>query len=111
VGVRAATLDPQTWSMYPPPIAPNILGYAFEVDGETWIPLIIANPPGAGHVGRFLDSLLAKPDRTFVFIEVSSTRLAEMLERRGWHFGHRIVDGDYGEEVISVMEIRTAQAT
>lgn len=38
-------------------LAPGVNGYAIELDGLIYIPIIIAQREGSGDVGRFLDSL------------------------------------------------------
>ena len=61
-------------------LAPGVLGFAYEQDGEILIPLIIAEKKGYGDVGRFLDSLSSR----CVITDVINKRLEAMLERRGF---------------------------
>ena len=61
-------------------LAPGVRGYAVVVDGCAYIPLIEAQHPGSGDVGRFLDSL---PSGVKV-PNITSSRLRGMLKRR--HF-------------------------
>ena len=53
-----------------------------DVDGALYVPIIEAERPGSGDVGRYLDSL--PRDRRVVIPNVMSERLAGMLERRGF---------------------------
>lgn len=64
-----------------PYLAPGVRGYTVEVDGALYVPLLIADQPGSGAVGRYLDSLR---DRIVKVPCVLSERLAEMLRRRGF---------------------------
>lgn len=50
--------------------------------GALWVPLVIAEKPGNGDVGRYLDSLPG--DRRVVFPNVISDVLIGMLKRRGF---------------------------
>lgn len=68
-----------------PYLAPGVRGYTVEQNGELYVPLIIADRPGSGDVGRYLDSL--PRDRTVKFPNVLSERLEQMLLRRGFHHG------------------------
>ena len=61
-------------------LADGVFGYAIETDGRVYIPDINAEVEGDGRVGKFLDSL----DERCVIANVTSGRLAGMLERRGW---------------------------
>lgn len=61
-------------------LAPGVLGFAFMRDNEIHIPVVVAVTEGSGDVGRFLDSLSER----CVVVSVVSTRLAGMLERRGF---------------------------
>lgn len=63
-------------------LAPGVLGYAVETDEALFVPAIMAERPGRGDVGRFLDSL--PRDRTVKVPAVLSPRLAGMLDRRGF---------------------------
>ena len=70
----------ESWKAGVRPLAPGVSGFAYEVNGEIWIPLILAEKKGAGDVGRFLDRLSAR----CVIVDVTSKRLEAMLVRRGW---------------------------
>jgi hypothetical protein len=88
-------------------LAPGVVGYDVDHEGELWIPVIHAENPGAGDVGRYLDSL--PTDRTVVVPNVINGQLAEMLERRGFqHTMKAIEDKDVeeslGEEAVEVWE-------
>lgn len=63
-------------------LAEGVTGYAIydEPTDRLYIPVIFADNPGSGDVGRFLDSL---PDNA-VFPTVMSAKLAGMLTRRGY---------------------------
>ena len=61
-------------------LAPGVIGYAIEYEGEIWIPVIAAVREGSGDVGRFIDSLSPR----CVIPHVFSSRLMGMLARRGW---------------------------
>ena len=64
-------------------IAPGVLGYTMEQpDGSTYIPLIVAEKPGNGDVGRFLDGL--NPAQTWKVPNVLNVVLEGMLQRRGF---------------------------
>lgn len=63
-------------------IAPGVWGYTMEEEGALWIPVLVAERPGQGNVGRYLDSL--PRDRTIKVPNVLSSRLAGMLARRGF---------------------------
>jgi hypothetical protein len=65
-----------------PEIAPGVHGYLIEEDNVLWIPVIWAQTPGQGDVGRFLDGL--PRDKTVRFPTVLSAQLAIMLGRRGF---------------------------
>lgn len=58
----------------------GVRGYAVESNGEIKIPLIIADDPNNGDVGRFLDALSPR----CVIVNVTNSRLQGMLIRRGW---------------------------
>jgi hypothetical protein len=64
-------------------LAPGVYGFTRDdPDGALVIPMIAAEMPGSGDVGRYLDSL---PNNRRVIVEaVISIRLAGMLERRGF---------------------------
>lgn len=70
--------------MPPPPLAPGVLGIVIDYEGALWIPVIMADPEteGAGHVGRYLDSLA---HRHVVVPNVMNPKLEGMLNRRGFH--------------------------
>ncbi len=61
-------------------LAPGVFGYAVEVDGSIYVPVITAENPGSGQVGAFLDRL---PENVRI-PNVLSRRLLGMLTRRGW---------------------------
>ena len=65
-----------------PRLAPGVRGYQVWSHGELYVPLIIADHPGCGDVGRFLDAL--PKDRVVKVPTVTSGRLAGMLARRGF---------------------------
>lgn len=64
-------------------LAPGVRGYTVDL-GERglYVPLIEAENPGSGDVGRYLDSL--PRDRRVVVPNVVSARLLGMLQRRGF---------------------------
>lgn len=65
------------------PLAPGVRGYTVDMGEQgLYIPLIDAEAPGSGDVGRYLDSL--PKDRRVVVPNVISARLAGMLDRRGF---------------------------
>lgn len=66
-------------------LAPGVLGYSVDHEGEYWVPVIYAIEEGSGAVGRFLDSL--PTDRRVVVPNVINIRLAGMLQRRGFTEG------------------------
>ena len=68
------------WKYGNRPLAPGVMGTAFEEGGLILIPLIVAEKPGNGNVGRFLDRLSSRCR----IISVTSDRLAAMLYRRQW---------------------------
>lgn len=88
-----------------PELEDGVRGAVFDREDGLWIPLIRAEEPGSGDVGRFLDGL--PRDRRIVFPNVLSDRLRGMLERRGFEEGREWIE-DVGEE-IPVME-REAEA-
>lgn len=61
-------------------LAVGVRGFTFLRYGYIVIPYIVAERPGNGDVGRFLDRLSCR----CMFIEVKSERLQGMLVRRGW---------------------------
>ena len=61
-------------------LGPGVRGYALEVAGKLWVPLINAEVPGSGAVGKFLDAL--PPDT--IIPNVVNEKLRGMLRRRGW---------------------------
>ena len=65
-----------------PVLAAGVRGYKLWSRGELYVPLIIADRPGNGDVGRFLDAL--PKDRVVKVPTVTSARLAGMLARRGF---------------------------
>jgi hypothetical protein len=88
-------------------IAPGVRGYTQEVDGELWVPVIHAERPGNGAVGRFLDRL--PTDRTIVVPTVLSARLAGMLVRRGFRVEYRLCSMDGQEEGLETFVRRAKE--
>lgn len=84
---------------YPEPfIAPGVRGYAMADGPWVNIPMIAADPEGAGNVGRFIDSLSPKCR----FCTVTSSRLEGMLIRRGWWpSDHVVEDGPFAGSVAT----------
>lgn len=81
------------------PLAEGVYGYTNEPeDGSLWIPLIQAAQAGSGDVGRYLDSL--PRDRKVVVPTVLSSRLAGMLERRGFEPRMEVLDGEMAEAYV-----------
>ncbi len=58
--------------------------YISRTERVAYLPVVISTEPGNGHVGRFVDQLKADHDVVVVPC-VMNGRLAEMLERRGFH--------------------------
>lgn len=77
-------------------LGPGVQGYTVEAYGATYVPLVLAERPGSGDVGRWLDSL--SPARSWRFPNVLNARLAGMLKRRGF-LRRREWAADYGEWV------------
>jgi len=75
-------------------LGPGIKGYAVEDEGLIYIPLVSADNPGQGDMGRFIDSL----DSNCVFSAVFSQKLQGMLVRRMWVLKWEFVV-EAGEEV------------
>jgi len=82
-------------------LAPGVYGFTRDdPDGALVIPMIIGESPGSGDVARYLNTL---PKNRRVIVEACiSTRLAAMLERRGFVWRpdatldpdtHEVVDG------------------
>ena len=71
-------------------IAPGVRGYAIESEGKIYIPFIMAERPGNGDMGRFVDSL---SDRC-VFVNVLSSTLMKMLIKRGWKRKMELLNGE-----------------
>jgi len=63
-----------------PVLANGVRGCAFDMPNGIYIPMIAADKPGSGDVGRFLDAL--PKDRRVVFPTVISQELAASLPRR-----------------------------
>jgi hypothetical protein len=65
------------------PLDPHVSGFMFDngVQG-IYVPLVVSEDPGKGHVGAFLDAL--PKDRRVVFSTVVNAVLAGMLTRRGF---------------------------
>jgi len=74
-------------------LAPHVRGYwSVWKDGTRAVPWVQCDEPGAGHMGRFLDSL--PTDQRIAFPTVISEVLAGMLQRRGFHFEQRLIWAD-----------------
>lgn len=73
-------------------LAKGVTGYAMEEKpgGRIFVPVIQALNEGNGDVGRFLDRLPAN----VVIPNVTSSRLAGMLKRRGWKPKTEYEDGE-----------------
>jgi hypothetical protein len=84
-----------------PELAPGVRGYSVDVDGELYIPLVIAEKPGNGDVGRFLNSLPV--DKIVKFPNVLNRRLAGMLHRRG--FVTHVEDSELGLVKVWVRKV------
>ncbi len=65
-----------------PIVGEGVRGYTVEYDGALYIPVILADVPGRGDVGRYLDSL--PHDRIIRVPTVTSDILEGMLRRRGF---------------------------
>lgn len=78
-----------------PLLAPGVRGWAIEQGARIAIPMMIAERPGSGDVGRFLDSLSAR----CVIPCVISIRLEGMLWRRGFR---PTVERDEAGDLIDV---------
>ena len=65
-----------------PVLGEGVRGYTVEADGALYIPVIVAEDPGRGDVGRYLDSL--PRDRVVRVPTVTSDVLEGMLRRRGF---------------------------
>lgn len=61
-------------------LAPGVRGYAVKHEGRYYIPLVYAQNPGHGDMGRFLDSL----HPLCCLVNIANPRLRGMLKRRGW---------------------------
>ena len=77
-------------------LAPGVHGWLFDTPNGIYIPIITADRPGSGEVGRFLDGL--PKDRDVKFPCVLSPILRGMLLRRGFVDGEEFSE-DYGETV------------
>lgn len=78
-----------------PRLALGVRGYTVWSGDALYVPLIMAEEPGNGDVARYLDSL--PRDRCVKFPNVLSSKLAQMLVRRGFVFEHE--EGPGGEPV------------
>lgn len=65
-----------------PVIADGVRGVWFDMPDGIWMPLVVAERPGSGDVGRMLDSL--PRDRRVVVPGVIKHKLEGMLRRRGF---------------------------
>lgn len=81
-----------------PELAPGVRGVRFDTPQGIYIPLIVADDPGSGAVGAYLDSL--PRDQRIVFATVVSERLGEMLLRRGFRPGW-----DYSAELGTMVKV------
>jgi|GEM_PF-4533842 len=72
-------------------LAPGVRGFAYEENGEIFVPLIVAEAEGSGDVGRFLDALAPM----CVVTNVTSEMLRGMLRRRGFQ---RTYNQDHEDE-------------
>ena len=95
IGVHPIAFDPLRWSMAPPCIAEGLVGYTYECLGVLWIVMIIAEPPGEGHCGRYLDSCT----QAKVIVVEPNRQLSSMLERRGFKIAQ--VETPVGEIVCA----------
>ena len=77
-------------------LAPGVWGYTTATPDALYIPIIQAETPGSGDVGRYLDSLPS--DRTIRVPNVLSDILAAMLARRGFVEGSEW-SSEFGEQV------------
>ena len=80
VGIHPVAFDPPRWATPPPLITDGVLGYTAECLGAFWVTLIVAEPPGEGHGGRYLDSLTQDE----IIVVEPNPHLSGMLERRGF---------------------------
>lgn len=78
-------------------LASGVFGYGVDTERGLYIPVVTAEKEGNGDVGRFLDSL--PTDRRVVFPTVISSRLAGMLERRGFVSNTERAGPPYDEDV------------
>lgn len=81
-----------------PRLSNNVRGFAFDTPHGIYIPLVIAEKPGNGDVGKFLDRL--PRHRRVIFPSVINAKLQGMLRRRGFVDG--IEDGEFGEVLVMV---------
>lgn len=79
-------------------LAPGVRGYTVEYDGALYIPLLHADHPGHGAVGRYLDGL--PRDRSVRVPCVISSRLRGMLLRRGF-----VCRAEYAPELDTWVEV------
>ena len=77
-------------------LAPGVHGWYFDMPNGIYIPVITADKPGSGDVGRYLDSL--PRDRDVKFPSVLSSVLRGMLIRRGFVDAVEFAE-EYGENV------------
>ena len=73
--------DYSTWPMPPPLVWPGVEAIITERKGWLWVIVVVSRNEGSGQVGKWIDSLA---DRSVIFLEVNSSRLAGMLQRRGY---------------------------
>jgi hypothetical protein len=85
-------------------LAPGVHGWYFDTPEGIYIPVITADNPGSGEVGKYLDSLPC--NRDIKFSTVLSAKLRGMLLRRGF------VDAtEFSEEWAEKVEIMVRRAT
>lgn len=79
-------------------VYPDVLGAIFD-EGEmgVYVPVVMSKKPGCGNVGRFIDGLLSK-HKVVKFPNIISSRLEEMLKRRGFQLTYEWAE-QYGEYV------------
>ena len=85
-------------------LAPGVHGYAIDA-GErgVYVPLAMADRPGTGDVGRFLDRL--PKEKVFKFPNVINSKLKDMLFRRGF-----VLEYEYSKEFGEFVAVWTRPA-
>lgn len=84
-------------------LAPGLRGYTLEHNGALYIPLLMADEPGSGACGAYLDQL--PTDRTIKVPNVLSSVLVGMLMRRGF-----VVDHEWSAEHGETVEVWVRRA-